>query len=102
MSFKFGFYTIILAIATTSCSSEKLTEGKVPFPEELSAKTSRGLVCLIKEGDSHFISWRKLIDDKNDQTYFLWRKSGDKNENIAQTKMCHFVVEKENGERNIS
>lgn len=57
-----------------SCTDEVKKSELTPYPEELAAKISRGLVCFQKADNKNFLSWRLLPSDPINTTYFIWRK----------------------------
>ena len=91
----FVFISIVLSIFILSCSGNFKNNVRNPFPEELSAKINRGLVCFKKESNNNFLSWRLLPGDPNNPEYFIWRKkSSQENSNaevIAKTNKNYFI-----------
>ena len=63
-----------LSILFLSCSEKTENTERKPYPEELSAKISRGLVCFKKGQNKNFLSWRLLPDDPDNPEYYIWRK----------------------------
>jgi hypothetical protein len=67
-----------------SCTDEVQKSQLSPYPEELTAKLSRGLVCFQKTDNNNFLSWRLLPSDPDNATFFIWRKiSSSKEANAA-------------------
>ena len=84
---KYEFRLIIagfLSILFLSCSDEKNYIGQKPYPEELSAKISRGLVCFKKGENNNFLSWRLLPSDPDNPEYYIWRKGSSSKNSFAE------------------
>lgn len=76
--------SVLLSNFFISCTDEVQKSELSPYPEELAAKISRGLVCFQKEDDNNFLNWRLLPSDPDNATFFIWRKiSSSKEANAA-------------------
>lgn len=87
----FYFQLIIFSILVFGCSHNEEIIVKKPYPDELSSKIGRGLVCFNTE-NSNFLSWRKLSADSGE--YKIWRKvdfnKGGNIELIGKSKTTFF------------
>ena len=87
------FILLVFSIYFISCSNTSKNKVKEPYPEELSAKIDRGLVCFEKKTNENFLSWRLLPEDPNTPKYFIWRKNNSSNtaELIGTTDRNYFL-----------
>lgn len=84
-----------LFVLLFSCSENIEIDPSKPYPEELAAKVSRGLVCFQRDAGANFLSWRLLPSDTDDCEFFIWRtlktSKGGTPEFIGSTKQSFFL-----------
>lgn len=80
---------LIILFLIVSCSDNIK---RIPYPEELSLKIGRGLVCFNND-NVNYLSWRKLHDDSGN--YVIWRKNiseeGSKIEKVTEINSTFFI-----------
>ncbi|MBK8944249.1 MAG: hypothetical protein IPM32_03160 [Ignavibacteriae bacterium] len=67
-----------------SCQNQDVIKERIPYKEEINSKINRGIVVFAKNETINFISWRKLVNDVENQTYFLWRKTSESEDEISK------------------